>query len=204
MRPALPRLHAITDERVARRADLKEVAHDLAAGGGTELAFHARGRELSGLEHYDLAVRLSDSPSVRLFINDRLDIALATRASGVQLGSGGLAVGDARRLQPAWWIGRSVHDLAEARAAQAEGADYLLVGPVFATPTHLGRAAIGLETLRAVVQLGLPAVAIGGVTPDRVLEVRRAGAWGVAAIRALWEAGDPAETARRMVEELTQ
>jgi thiamine-phosphate pyrophosphorylase len=94
--------------------------------------------------------------------------------------------------------------VAEARAAQAEGADYLLVGPVFATPTHPDRAAIGLETFRAVARLGLPAVAIGGVTPVRVLEVRRAGAWGVAAIRALWEAGDPAETARRMVEELTQ
>ncbi len=204
MRPALPRLHAITDERVARRADLKEVADDLAAGGGTELAFHARGRELSGLAHYELAVRLSDRPAVRLFVNDRLDIALATRASGVQLGSGSLAVGDARRLQPAWWIGRSVHDLAEAKAAQAQGADYLLVGPVFATPTHPDRAAIGLETLRAVVELGLPTVAIGGVTPDRVHEVRRSGAWGVAAIRALWEAGDPAETVRRMVEELTR
>jgi len=204
MRPGLPRLHAITDERVARRPDLDEITHDLAAGGGAELAFHARGHELSGREHHELAVRLSDPPTARLFVNDRLDIALATRASGVQLGSASLSVGDARRLQPAWWIGRSVHDLAEARAAQAEGADYLLVGPVFATPTHQGRAAIGLDTLRAVARLGLPAVAIGGVTLDRVQEVRRSGAWGVAAIRALWEAGDAAETARRMVEELTQ
>jgi thiamine-phosphate pyrophosphorylase len=139
-----------------------------------------------------------------LFVNDRLDIALATQAAGVQLGSASLSVGDARRLQPAWWIGRSVHDLTEARAAQAEGADYLLVGPVFATPTHPDRAAIGLDTLRAVARLGLPVVAIGGVTLDRVHEVRRSGAWGVAAIRALWEAGDAAETARRMVKELMQ
>lgn len=204
MRPGLPRLHAITDERVARRPDLGEIAHDLAAGGGAELAFHARGHDLSGLEHHELAVRLSVHPTARVFVNDRLDIALATRASGVQLSSGSLSVGDARRLRPAWWIGRSVHDLPEARAAQAEGADYLLVGPLFATPTHPDRAAIGLDTLHAVARLGLPAVAIGGVTLDRVHEVRRSGAWGVAAIRALWEAGDPAETARRMVEELTQ
>ena len=204
MRPALPRLHAITDERVARRADLEDVAHELAAGGGTELAFHARGRELSGLEHHALAVRLSDRPTVRLFVNDRLDVALATRASGVQLSSSSLAVGDARRLEPAWWIGRSVHDLAEAAAAQAEGADYLLVGPVFATATHPDRPPIGLDALRAVARLGLPTVAIGGVTPERVREVRHSGAWGVAAIRALWEATEPEEAARRMMTELTQ
>lgn len=204
MRRPLPRLHAITDERVARRPDLGEVAHDLAAGGGAELAFHARGRDLTGLEHYELAVRLSASPSVRLFVNDRLDIALATGASGVQLGYGSLAVADARRLDAAWWIGRSVHDLAEAVAAQAEGADYLLVGPVFATATHPERAPLGLDALRVVVRLGLPVVAIGGVTADRVREVRHAGAWGVAAIRALWEAAEPEAAARRIVTELTQ
>jgi len=200
----LPRLHAITDERVARRPDLDELADDLATGGGAELAFHARGRTLSGLEHYELAVRLSGRPPVRLFVNDRLDVALATGAAGVQLGEGALAVADARRLEGAWWVGRSVHDLAEASAAQAEGADYLLVGPVFATATHPERSPIGVDTLRAIAGLDLPVVAIGGVTPDRIPEVRRSGAWGVAAIRALWEAADPEEAARRMVEELTQ
>ena len=204
MKSPLPRLHAITDERVARRADLLAIAADLMEGGGPELAFHARGRELTGLEHYELAVRLSDSPRVRLFVNDRLDVALATRACGVQLGSGSLAVADARRLHAAWWIGRSVHDLAEAAAAQAEGADYLLVGPVFATATHPDRPPIGLDALRAVARLGLPTVAIGGVTPERVREVRHSGAWGVAAIRALWEATEPEEAARRMMTELTQ
>jgi len=204
MRPPLPRLHAITDERVARRGDLPAVATDLARGGGPELAFHARGRDLTGLEHYELAIRLSDYPTIRLFINDRLDIALATGASGVQLGYGSLAVADARRLDAAWWIGRSVHDLAEAVAAQAEGADYLLVGPVFATATHPERAPLGLDALRVVVRLGLPVVAIGGVTADRVREVRHAGAWGVAAIRALWEAAEPEAAAQRMVTELTQ
>src|SRR5207245_4634592 len=146
VRPPLPRLHAITDERVARRPDLGEVARDLAAGGGAELAVHARGRELSGLEHYDLAVRLSDSPSARLFVNDRLDIALATGAAGVQLGYGSLLPEDARRLDPGWWIGKSVHDVAEAEAARTEGADYLLVGPVFATPptpTHAAPPPLG-------------------------------------------------------------
>ncbi|MGH7700948.1 MAG: thiamine phosphate synthase, partial [Gemmatimonadales bacterium] len=105
MRRPLPRVHAVTDERTARRPDLADVARELASGGGERLAFHARGRALSGREHYDLAVRLSGTPSLPPFVNDRLDIALAVRASGVQLGRGSLGPGDARRLDPSWWIG---------------------------------------------------------------------------------------------------
>src|SRR5256885_14535622 len=133
VRPALPRLHAITDERIARRADLPEIARELAKGGGSQLAFHARGRALSGREHYDLAARLSDSPTARLFGNDRLDIALAGPTAGGQLGNGSLPVSAARALNPLWWIGRSAHDLAEAEAARTECADYSGVGPGLAT-----------------------------------------------------------------------
>ena len=202
MRPPLPRLHAITDERIARRADLLDVARELAKGGGSQLAFHARGRSLSGREHYELAVRLSDSQTVRLFVNDRLDVALAVPTAGVQLGHGSLPVSAARALNPLWWIGKSVHDLVEAEAARTEGADYLVVGPVFATATHPGRESLGLERLQAIASAvdGLPVIAIGGITADRVREVRDSGAYGVAAIRALWDDVEPAEAARRMRE----
>lgn len=202
MKAPLPRLHAITDERIARRADLDDVARELAAGGGADLAFHARGRELSGREHYELAVRLSDRPTVRLFINDRLDVALAVPSAGVQLGHGSLPVSAARALNPRWWIGKSVHDLPEAEAARAEGADYLVVGPVYASATHPDRPPLGLEQLGETVALGLPVIAIGGITPGRAREVKRAGAYGAAAIRALWDAADPGEAAREMLEEL--
>ncbi|HXF95281.1 MAG TPA: thiamine phosphate synthase [Gemmatimonadales bacterium] len=202
MRPPLPRLHAITDERVARRPDLDEVARELAAGGGADLAFHARGRELSGREHHDLACRLSAFPPSLLFVNDRLDIALAVSAAGVQLGRGSLAPPEARHLNPAWWIGMSVHDLDEARAAQAAGADYLLLGPVYATATHPDRPPLGPERLAEVAELGLPVIAIGGVTPREIPRLRAAGAYGVAAIRALWDAVDPREAARMMVRAL--
>lgn len=201
MRAPLPRLHAITDERIARRADLEHVARELSTGGGANLALHARGRALSGLEHYDLSFRLSNLPSP-LFVNDRLDIALALNAVGVQLGTGSLPVSAARRARAAWWIGKSVHDLAEADAAKAEGADYLLVGPVYATASHPDRAPLGLETLSRIARLGLPVIAIGGLDPGRAKAVRAAGAHGAAAIRALWDAADPADAARRMSEEL--
>ena len=202
MRQPLPRLHAITDERIARRADLDDVARELAKGGGSHLAFHARGRGLSGREHYDLAVRLSDSPTVRLFINDRLDVALSVPTAGVQLGHGSLPVSAARALNPLWWIGVSVHDLAEAEAARLSGADYLVVGPVFATASHPGRAPLGLAKLQQIVVAAgeLPVIAIGGMSIDRVREVRGAGAYGVAAIRALWDDTEPAAAARRMRE----
>jgi thiamine-phosphate pyrophosphorylase len=201
VRPPLPRLHAITDERIARRPDIDVLARALADGGGSDLAFHARGRELTGLEHFSLSVQLSNLPSF-LFVNDRLDVALAVPSAGVQLGHGSLPVTAARALNPLWWIGKSVHNLAEAEAARTEGADYLVVGPVFATASHPGRAPLGLERLRAIASAvdGLPVLAIGGITADRVREVRASGAYGVAAIRALWDDVEPAEAARRMRE----
>jgi len=203
VRPPLPRVHAITDERVARRADLDRAAADLAAGAGAALAFHARGHALSGAEHFDLAARLAACPPARLFVNDRLDVALAIPAAGVQLGRGGLTPADARRLEPEWWIGVSVHDLDEARAAQTAGADYLLAGTVFPTASHPERTPLGLSGLADIAALGLPVVAIGGITPERVAAVRAAGAYGVAAIRGLWDALEPDTAAQQVLEKLT-
>lgn len=201
MRRPLPRLHAITDERVARRADIDAVAGALAEGGGSDLAIHARGRDLTGHEHYDLALRLSVLPS-QSFVNDRLDIALAVPTAGVQLGRGSLPVSAARALNPLWWIGKSVHNLAEARAASTDGADYLVVGPVFATASHPGAQPLGLAKLQQIVAAAgdIAVIAIGGITAERVRDVRSSGAYGVAAIRALWDDAEPALAVRRMRE----
>ncbi len=95
-----------------------------------------------------------------------------------------------------------MHNLPEALAAQAAGADYLLVGPVYRTATHPGWEPLGPAPLAEIIALGLPVLAIGGVTPERVPELRAAGAYGVAAIRALWDAADPEAAARSMVQEL--
>ena len=198
MRPPLPRLHAVTDERIARRPDLDLIVKQLATAG-PDLALHARGRSLSGLEHYELAIRLSAHPPLRLFVNDRLDVALAAGALGVQLRDDSLPVAEARRLRSDWWIGRSVHSLLEAQAALASGAGYLVVGPMYPTSAHPDATPLAIDALRAIALLGLPVIAIGGVTVDHVAELRRAGAHGVAAIRALWDAPSPGDAAGAML-----
>lgn len=199
MRPPLPRLHAITDYAIARRPDLDDVARALAAGGGEHLAFHARGHALSGRDALEFANRLTVYPPCLLFVNDRLDVALTVHAAGVQLGRGSLRPEDARRCDPKWWIGVSVHDLDEAESARDAGADYLLAGPVFATASHPDRVPLGLTRLEEIIALGVRVIAIGGITVDRAREVKAAGTWGVAAIRALWDALDPKAAARSFV-----
>ena len=136
----------------------------------------------------------------RLLVNDRIDAALAAGADGVHLGARSLPTAAARRiLLPGMILGRSTHDLDEATAAEADGADYIFLGPVFATPSHPDDPGLGVEHLReAVLRTRIPILAIGGVTTDTVGHVVRAGARGAAAITAYSRAADPAETARIM------
>jgi thiamine-phosphate diphosphorylase len=200
MKPPLPRVHAVTDERVAGREDLSDVAAALVRGGGHTLALHARGHALSGHAHYDLARTLGRHPPAALFVNERLDVALACRATGVQLAWTRWAPTDARALDGAWWIGCSVHDREEAAAARTAGADYLLLGPMFPTSTHPGRRPLDPVELGAVVALGLPVIAVGGIECRHATSLADAGLHGVAAIRALWDAPDPGAAVRAFAE----
>lgn len=128
-----------------------------------------------------------------MFVNGRCDIALATRASGVQLGQRHVPVADAKALCPGVLVGCSVHTPSEVDAAVGEGADFLLAGSIYDTPSHEGRAGTGVEFVSRAASTGVPVIAVGGLTSARAREVRDAGAWGVAAIRALWDAADPAQ-----------
>jgi thiamine-phosphate diphosphorylase len=117
----------------------------------------------------------------------------------VQLGTGDLAPADARCVLPGGWIGRSVHTMEEAGAAVTEGADFLVVGSIYSTASHPDREPAGPRLVTRTASLGLPVIAIGGVTPARVVELREAGAYGVAAIRSLWQAADPAAATMAML-----
>jgi thiamine-phosphate pyrophosphorylase len=131
-------------------------------------------------------------------VNARSDVAAAVGAQGVQLGRDDLSPADARRVMHGW-IGCSVHTLDEAAAAVKEGADFLVVGYVYETQSHPGRPAAGLDLIRQTSGMGVPVIAIGGITEARAPQVRDAGAYGIAAIRALWEAPDPAAAALKLL-----
>ncbi|HAR62242.1 MAG: thiamine phosphate synthase [Candidatus Margulisiibacteriota bacterium] len=126
------------------------------------------------------------SQKVIFIINDRPDIAKIIDADGVHIGQEDMSVQEAREIVgPTKIVGKSTHSIDQAKAAQAEGADYIGVGPLWATPTKAGRAAVGLEFLEAVVQsITIPFVAIGGINNENIASVLNAGARNVAIVRA--------------------
>jgi thiamine-phosphate diphosphorylase len=187
----------VTDDAVLARPDFAAAAGAVLAAGGARLALHLRGPGTPGARMYDLALRLrapARDAGATLLANDRIDVALAADLDGVHLRERSLAPEVARRLlRPGRLVGLSVHG---DRAASAAGpdADYLVVGTVFATSSHAGRAPGGVDLVRrASAAAARPVLAIGGVTPERVEELRRAGAYGVAVIGGVWGAADPAE-----------
>jgi thiamine-phosphate pyrophosphorylase len=199
MRP-LPRVHAFTDHTILSAPDFGIRAAAIAAAGPA-VALHARDRGGPGERLAASTLRLvalARPPEAAVFVSGRPDIAAATGAHGVQLGAGDLTPADARRVLRHGWIGCSVHTPDEARAAVDEGADFLVVGSIYETPSHPGLAA-GTGLLREAATLGRPVIAIGGITPARAPELKAAGAYGVAAIRALWQADDPAAATLSML-----
>ncbi len=200
MRP-LPRLHALTDHTIMSASDFGIRAAAIAAGG-VAVALHARDRDGPGarLTAWTLRmVALARPPEAAVFVSGRPDIAAASGAHGVQLGAGDVSPADARRVLPHGWVGRSVHTLDEARTAVQEGADFLVLGSIYETPTHAGLSPVGTRLLGEVATLGKPVIGIGGITPEHVPELKAAGAYGVAAIRALWQADDPAAATLSML-----
>jgi thiamine-phosphate diphosphorylase len=198
----LPRLHAITDAVVLAAPDLGIRAAAIAAAGPA-VALHARDRSASGAVLTAAARRLmalARPPEASVFVNARPDIAAALGAQGLQLGAEDLTAEDARGIFPQGWIGRSVHSPSEAARAVEEGADFLLVGSVFRSGSHPDRPAVGLDLVRETASLGRPVIAIGGIDPARAPEVRDAGAYGVAAISALWRAPDSAAAALALLQ----
>jgi thiamine-phosphate pyrophosphorylase len=134
-----------------------------------------------------------------LIINDRVDVALAAGAAGVHLGADDMPVAAARKIAPPGFvIGASVGG--DAEVVNSRGADYVGIGPVFATGSKpdAGSAIGSAEFARIAAMCGLPAVAIGGIDASNVHEVMRAGARGAAVISAVFAASDPEAAARAM------
>ncbi|GIW41721.1 MAG: putative thiamine-phosphate synthase [Candidatus Binatia bacterium] len=168
--------------------------------GGVD-AVQLREKDLDGGELFELARRLLEECRARgalLFVNDRIDVALAVGADGIHLPARSFPVPEARRLVgPERWIGISTHSESEVRAAARDGADFAVLGPVYPTP---GKGPpLGTEPLRlACRDSGIPVLAIGGILPSRVSEVLAAGARGVAVIGAVLDRDDPERAASEL------
>ncbi len=160
-------------------------------------------RDLLGL--VDAVHRLARPFRVPCLINDRVDLVLATQAAGVHLRSDSMPVAEARNcLGHGYLVGKSVHSVQEAIESEKDGADFVVLGPVYATPSKREYGApLGLGALReASRQCRIPLYAIGGITPSRVAPVMEAGACGVAAISSIIHASSPREAVKQYATEL--
>jgi len=186
-----PQLCLITDPMVPNLPEIVEVA--LAAG---VTMLQLRGGQLSAAELYALALQLRphcQEYGAAFIVNDRLDVGLAVNADGFQLGKHSLPLPVARQVVGMrYLLGVSVHSLEEAQAAVTDGADFLLAGTIFASPSHPGEPTSGLDLLREIKQIypSYFVLAIGGITAVTAKQAIEAGADGVAVISAIFGAKD--------------
>ena len=203
-----PCLCLVTDRQVGDEATLvRRVAQ--AVEGGVDLV-QLREKDLHGAQLLELAQRLREAIGDRalLMVNERVDVAAALPAHGVQLGEDAIPVGSARRiLGEDMLIGRSVHSVAGAAQAAVNGADFLVAGTMFASRSHPDEEPAGPELVRQIVSDGsvyssgyssLPVIGIGGVTWQNCHAIMSAGAIGVATITGILADPQPGEAARRL------
>jgi thiamine-phosphate pyrophosphorylase len=198
------RLHVLTDAEGGPAA-LAVVSAAVAAGAPV---VQVRRKGCTDRELHGFAARVVEICAARgsiCIVNDRVDVALAVGAAGTHLGADDLPVDAVRRVAGrGHLVGGTARDPRRARELVAAGADYLGVGPAYATTTKTGLpdplGPAGVAAVAAAVDV--PVIAIGGVTPDRVGELVTAGAAGVAVVGAVSGARDPAAATRRLLREL--
>ena len=191
------RLIVITDRGLARPRDVMTVVQAALDAGAPAIQLRdklATAAEL--LRQARALLPLTRAAGALLFINDRLDVALAAGADGVHLGPDDLPVAAARRIAPrGFLVGCSTDDPDAARRAEADGADYIGCGAVFGTrtKTEVGAERIGVHRLDEVAAaVDIPVIGIGGITAGNVAEVAATRAAGAAAVGEIMAASDPA------------
>ncbi len=201
------RLYAVTDLRTENPGILEKI--EAAYRGGADIV-QLRSKVLSDAALIRLGLkikRIAEKTRKLFFINDRMDLALATGADGVHLGQEDMPVRMACNLAKQAgrkiWIGKSTHSLKQALAAVREGADYVGVGPVFTTPTKPRVKSVGLRFVQqAAEKIRIPWVAIGGIDLGNIEDVVRAGATRVAVVRAIFAAKDSQCAASKLKHQL--
>lgn len=192
-------LYLITDRHQTAGRPLLEVV-EAALEGGVR-AVQLREKDLPPAELYELAWEmraLTGRYDARLLINERIDIALAVEADGVQLGVTSMPVTAARRIAPDLLIGYSSHSVGEAVAALAKGADFVTFGPIFPTPSKAAYGQpVGLGELGRICRqaVGDLVFALGGIKRETIEQVTAAGCYRVALISDILAAPDPSAAA---------
>jgi thiamine-phosphate pyrophosphorylase len=195
----IPHLVLVTDRHATGGRDLLAVVERALAAGLP--AVQLRDKDLPGRARFHLAECLREATrraGALLFVNDRVDVARAVGADGVQLGASTLPVDAARALlAPGALVGESAHTLDEVRATRA---DFVVFGPVYDTPSKRAYGPPqGGRLYDAVCAAPVPVLAIGGIEPANLAAVRAAGAHGVAVVRAILAAPDPAVATRALL-----
>lgn len=206
----IPRLHILLGADRLSGDPLREAAR--LYGAGDPVALHVRAR-LDAARLFAACERLMTAAKRGwCVVNGRPDIALAAGAHAVQLGHAALPVADVRALADGTGlrIGASVHDPRQAETALRDGADFLVVGTMYPTPSHPGRTGSGpagmtrvAEAVAAAGHPDVPLLGIGGVDAERIEPLVEAGAWGVVVGRAVWATPDPEAAVARLAAALS-
>jgi thiamine-phosphate pyrophosphorylase len=199
-------LYGILDTGYLALEDFAAAARELAAGGAGLLQVRAKGESPAVIEQVARAVHpVARAAGVPLILNDFAEIAAQVGCEGVHVGQDDASVARAREVVGAGKIvGKSTHSVAQAVAAQAEGADYIGFGPLFATPTKPGRPAIGLAGMAEVHRVvQVPIFCIGGIKQGNLAAVRAAGARRVVIVSELLGTRDREAYASWVVAELS-
>lgn len=194
-------LYVIISKQVIEKGDYRDVATQTIRGGATAIELHGEFQTKESLIPVARQLRaLCAEHKVLFIIGSYLDLALASDADGLLLKEGDLPIQTARKLLPLGKIlGCSVTAVEQAKGAQAEGADYIIAGPVY--PNFAGENVVGLENLKKIKQaVSLPLVAFGGITKDNASEVIAAGADSVAVIGSVSKTESAEEASQQIVQ----
>ena len=209
----LPRLHVIAGDGIISATDYRERIGPVLRVGGRSIAVHLRARTVHAARLFGVACWLAQTARATgsmAVVNDRLDVALAAGAGGIHLREDSLApegvrqvaggvAADARGLQ----VGRSIHGARQAAKYPADLLDYLVLGTVYATPSHPEREPLGLSAVAETVRLAsVPVLAIGGIVPATLPNVLAEGAHGAVVLSGVWAADRPPDAVRRYLEVL--
>jgi thiazole tautomerase (transcriptional regulator TenI) len=156
-------------------------------------AIHLREKQKTARELFQTVELLTHAniPLSKIVINDRVDVALVSRAAGVQLAFHSLDAAIVKDYFPHLKLGCSIHSYEEGKKAIQDGADYMLFGHIFDSKSKPGQPPKGLEELTRVTKLDIPVIAIGGITPENTRKILQAGAKGIAVMSGVLDARDP-------------